>query len=273
MTWNGASEKTFYPRLQEFEHAKLETFKSPVSTFKIQIFLFTARLRLWIDCKSITGSGTQGEATGMGVTPRESQAVALDVNREVTRDVTGDCTRVIVGIEGFPSEQDVLNLIAVKYRYVQSVDPSKPEEFSDFITYMQTVGKVLFVDAERGSLIITVECSSLQILQELWADYCTGHLNEMAEKFLVTEDILKTFGLIEIKLTTTVVEEEYEACREYFLKCSGGYNRIEGIYSIKRCPRLSTAYERKNIKERRPRISAAWFFISPVLSCFSIRSG
>ena len=202
------------------------------TTFLIQIFLLTARLRLLIDCMSITGPGTQGEATGMVDTPRESQAVALDANRVVTGNVTGDCRREIVGIEGFPSEEDVLNLIAVKY--LKSVDPSTPEEFNGFITYMQTVRKVLFVDAQIGSLIITIECSSLQILQELWADYCTGHLNEMAEKFLVTEDILKTFGLIEIKLTTTIMKEEYEACRQYFLKRSGGYNRMEYcVFSFK----------------------------------------
>ena len=41
---------------------------------------------------------------------------------------------------------------------------------------------------------------------------------------LVTEDVLKTFGLTEVKLITTIVEEEYEACREVFLKeGAGGY--------------------------------------------------
>jgi len=119
-----------------------------------------------------------------------------------------------------PSTQEVLNSIALKC--FQPVDPSNPEELNGFIQYMEKVCKVLVVDAKEGSLIITVECSSLQVLDELWEDYRSGHLNEVAQKFLVREDILNEFGLIAVKLTTTILEEEYRACREYFLKFSGG---------------------------------------------------
>ena len=83
---------------------------------------------------------------------------------------------------------------------------------------------MIIVDVKTGSLIITVECSSLQILDELWIDYKTGHLNEMAQKYLVTEDVLKAFGLTELKLKTTIVEEEYRACREVFLTSLGKYS-------------------------------------------------
>jgi len=69
-----------------------------------------------------------------------------------------------------------------------------------------------------------VECRTLQILDELWNDYCTGHLNAMVQKFLVTEDILKLFGLIEVKLTTTILEEDYRNCRAY-LKHYEGNNK------------------------------------------------
>ena len=36
----------------------------------------------------------------------------------------------------------------------------------------------------------------------------------MAQKFLATEEILVEFGLAELKITTTINEEEYRACRE-----------------------------------------------------------
>ena len=86
---------------------------------------------------------------------------------------------------------------------------------------------MLFVDAQSGSLIVTVECSSLEILEGLWNDYCAGRLNEMAQKFLVTEDVLKKFGLTEVKLTTTILEKEYRACRGYFLQCSGKFRILK----------------------------------------------
>ena len=120
------------------------------------------------------------------------------------------------------STQEVLNMIASKY--FQILDPSTPEELNGFIEYMKKVREVIIVDVKTGSLIITVECSSLQILDELWIDYETGHLNEMAQKYLVTEDVLKAFGLTELKLKTTIVEEEYRACREVFLTSLGKYS-------------------------------------------------
>ena len=108
--------------------------------------------------------------------------------------------------------QDVLNLIATKY--LKELNPSTREEFNDFIQYMKEVREVIIVNVRTGSLILILECSSLQILDELWEDYCTGHLSEMAQKYLVTEEILKEFGLAEVKLKITIKEEEYRACQE-----------------------------------------------------------
>ena len=120
---------------------------------------------------------------------------------------------------GIPSAQGVLNFIA--FKYFQAVDPSKPEELNGYLQYLKDVRQVLFVDAQTGSLIITVECNSLEILEGLWNDYISGHLNEMAQKFLVTENILEEFGLTEVKLTTTIRRKEYKTCREQLLLQSG----------------------------------------------------
>lgn len=127
-----------------------------------------------------------------------------------------------------PPTQGVLNLIMLKY--LQTVDPSTKEEFNGFLRYMKDVRQVALVDTQQGSLIITVECSSLEILEGLWEDYRTGHLNDMAQKYLVTEDILKEFGLIEVKLMTTILEDEYRACREYFLQSPGEDERLLHLF-------------------------------------------
>ena len=138
--------------------------------------------------------------------------------------VTTGSGGVNVENERLPSAQEVLNFITLKY--FKKVDPSKPEERNAYLQYLKEVRKVLFVDAQSGSLIITVECTSVQILDDLWEDYLTGHLNEMAQKFLVTEEILKELGLIAVTLTTTILREEYKACREYLLKHPGGYGNL-----------------------------------------------
>ena len=124
----------------------------------------------------------------------------------------------------FPTAQQVLNLAASKY--LKTIDPSKPEDLNGFVYYMEKVRKTLLVDTKSGSLIITVECRSLEILDGLWSDYCTGFLNKMVQKFLVTDEVLKELGITEVKLTTTILEEEYRACRESLLQHSGEFRSL-----------------------------------------------
>ena len=109
-------------------------------------------------------------------------------------------------------------LCRIADRYLQIEPPSTLEECVKFLHYLQEVRSALVVDVRRGSLIITLECRSLQILDGLWTDYCSGHLSEMAQKYLVTDDILQETDLVEVKLITTILEEDYRACRDYFLQ-------------------------------------------------------
>ena len=76
-------------------------------------------------------------------------------------------------------------------------------------------------DNQLGSLVITVSCSTLQVLERLWDDYCSGHLNEVIQQTLVTAEVLEELGLSEVKLKTIISEEEYKACREFFMQSSG----------------------------------------------------
>ncbi len=180
---------------------------------------FTARVRLRIDCETISGPGERGGSSGITVASHGREEGIQSTTVAPRAEATGVLENVTVGNDGLPSPQGVLSFIALKA--FQPVDPSKPEELNGFLEYMEKVRKVLIVDTKLGSLIITVECESLEILDKLWDDYCTGHLNEMAQEFLVTEDILKELGLTQVKLSSTILEEEYRACREYFLQHSG----------------------------------------------------
>lgn len=120
-----------------------------------------------------------------------------------------------------PSVQEVLNRVAEKL--IQTSDLSTPEGMNGFLQYMEKARQVMIVDVKTGSLIITVQCSSLPILDDLWKDYCTGHLQKVAQRYLVTEDILKELGLDSVQLTLTINEEEYRAYRRHLLRNEGGY--------------------------------------------------
>lgn len=121
------------------------------------------------------------------------------------------------------STQDVLDRIAVKY--LEKVDPSNPEELNEFLRYMTEIRKVLVLDAKSGSLIFTLECGSIKILDDLWKDYKRGYLDRVAQAYLVTKDILKEFGLSSFQLKSKVKEEDYNVCRQKLATNEGGYGK------------------------------------------------
>ena len=68
-----------------------------------------------------------------------------------------------------------------------------------------------------GSLEITFRCPSLESLESLWSDYQSGHLNDIAERYLVTDEIKKKLNLESIRLQTTIEEENYRICKRWIL--------------------------------------------------------
>ena len=69
-------------------------------------------------------------------------------------------------------------------------------------------------------LRFSVECRDLESLECLWSDYCSGRLNWMAEKCLLTDDIKERFQVESVNLETSILEEDYLACKEHLLKIS-----------------------------------------------------
>ena len=86
--------------------------------------------------------------------------------------------------------------------------------FSLLVEYLRLKLGVDVQDSRLGSLVITVSCNSLQVLERLWKDYRSGCLSKVIQETLVTAEVLKELGLSEVKLKTTISEEEYKACKE-----------------------------------------------------------
>ncbi|XP_020611948.1 uncharacterized protein LOC110050370 [Orbicella faveolata] len=95
------------------------------------------------------------------------------------------------------------------------------------LEYLKVQLGVSVANCRVGSLMITVTCSSLQILEGLWKDYSSGHLNKVVEQTLVTPDVLEKLGLSELKLKTTISEEEYNKCKEFLLNEHKSYSTPE----------------------------------------------
>lgn len=118
------------------------------------------------------------------------------------------------GPRGIRQAEELLRLIASNYLEAGA----RETDSDDFLEYMRQM-RLLITGITTGSVIITVICTSLEILELLWEDCNTGHMDEVAQKLLITKDVIREFG--DVKITVTMLEEEYKACRAYFLQLSG----------------------------------------------------
>ena len=94
---------------------------------------------------------------------------------------------------------------------------------SAFLEFLEALYKTSLVALNLGSLIITLDCRTLRGLDKLWYDYLCGHLNKVAELYLVTDQMKKRLYLRKIKFKTTIKEENYLKCKKFLMVCSGEY--------------------------------------------------
>ena len=106
-------------------------------------------------------------------------------------------------------------LCAIAMNYLKNTPPQSIEGHNKFEEHM-TKMRAIITGVSMGSLVITVKCESLQILEKLWSEYSSGRLGEMVQNCFVTEKILREFNLTELKLKTTMDIEEYKARKVYF---------------------------------------------------------
>ena len=79
-------------------------------------------------------------------------------------------------------------------------------------------------DYRLGSLVITVSCSSLEVLEALWKEYRTGHLNKVVQATLVTAEVLEKLDLSEVKLRTIISEEDYLSYKDFLIYSQGNHH-------------------------------------------------
>lgn len=80
---------------------------------------------------------------------------------------------------------------------------------------------LIIKQVEEGSLIITVGCETQEVLERLWHDYSSGHLNSIAEERLVTDDIRSRFNVESVELKTTILVKDYLLCKLFLTSQSG----------------------------------------------------
>ena len=127
-----------------------------------------------------------------------------------TQDLSNEQQEIIV--------KDLEHRVHVYQKYH---DVSTPDSIRAFTEYLEKAFNVATLMVESGSLIITVQCPNLESLESLWNDYQSGHLNDIAETFLVTDELKRKLGMDNIRLKTTIEEENYLICKMAFMEISG----------------------------------------------------
>ena len=100
-------------------------------------------------------------------------------------------------------------------------DYSTDKGIRRFCAYLIGERRLMDVNFQSSSIKVIVKCRTLEILEELWGDYCSGHLNVVAEECLITEEVKEKLGMETITLKTTILEEDYVTCKLSLMEISG----------------------------------------------------
>ena len=118
----------------------------------------------------------------------------------------------------------------IEKAYLKTHNPLGPDEENKFQEFMAELGTEI-ADTFSGSLVITLKINSLQILENLWNVYCSGYLGKKVQSCLATDYVLNKLNLRELQLETTILKEDYEACRRHFTQSLGKFFTIFLILS------------------------------------------
>ena len=104
--------------------------------------------------------------------------------------------------------------------YVKHRKVTTPDGVSALIEHIHKTYDLALESVGIGSLEITFRCPTLESLEHLWSDYQAGYLNEIAMKYLVTNEIKEKLNLETVRLKTTIEDENYRNCRKILMEKS-----------------------------------------------------
>ena len=134
--------------------------------------------------------------------------------------------------------EDILTQVVEKYVKCNEFSKDNVEEdLKSFTDHLVDVYGLLLVTVGKGSVIIILDCPTLDSLEHLWNDYLAGHLDNLAERYLVTNEMKKKFDLETVSLKTTILEEDYLNCKEALMELRSTYSGEfkQNVWEVKLC--------------------------------------
>ena len=75
-----------------------------------------------------------------------------------------------------------------------------------------------------GSIFISLECPTLDSLEQLWSDYLTGHLHMLTERYLLPDEVKEKLKLEANILKITIEEQNYFNCKKALVELRSTYS-------------------------------------------------
>ena len=104
--------------------------------------------------------------------------------------------------------------------YIKHRKVTTPGGVSALIKHIHKTYNLALESVGVGSLEVKFRCPTLESLEHLWSDYQSGQLNDIAERYLVTDDIKKKLNLETVRLKATIEEENYQICKKILMEKS-----------------------------------------------------
>ncbi|XP_015762348.1 PREDICTED: uncharacterized protein LOC107341454 isoform X2 [Acropora digitifera] len=186
----------------------------------------------WSECRETSTAPAQGIAAINLHEQGASAIVETEVQRYLRECGEAIVKLLIVGKSLEKEKQEVVEemLTQAVHNYVRFNSCSKDDPcqgLKAFTEYLTQAYALSLLAVCEGSLVIILGCHTLKGLELLWRDYRSGHLDEVAERYLATEEVKRKLNLVTICLKTVIEEDNYSNCRKALMKRP---SRISGEY-------------------------------------------
>ncbi|XP_015754287.1 PREDICTED: uncharacterized protein LOC107333936 isoform X2 [Acropora digitifera] len=160
----------------------------------------------------------------------EEKALATYENKKYLREFGETLIMLLISAPHLNEEQSkavhtMLSMQVKTFVEVHDHPTDKLKGLGALAKFITETYKVFFKRADVGSLIIILNCQTFESLELLWNDSLSGHLDKVAERYLVTSEMKQRLNLETVNLKTTIAEENYLNCRKILTGCSGEADR------------------------------------------------
>ncbi|XP_044165140.1 uncharacterized protein LOC114973480 [Acropora millepora] len=137
------------------------------------------------------------------------------------------------------------------------------QAIASFTVHLINVYKVRLVTLGVASVIIFLDCPTLESLERLWSDCLSGHLHKVAERYLVTDEMKKKLDLETICLNATIEQENYWNCKKALMERPSTCSEIDDgdgndrVYTSNKRPFQSLGNYRKTLEYHEKRLKIA----------------